>query len=123
MTLADRLRRLREDSKFTKRYVAHIAGVSDVVVGYWESGRIEEIGHQRLMAVARVYGLSLTDLIGDRKPHWTDKHMRRDGAEWVGFDEAGLELTRGARRDDVRDAMVIHSHEINQAEGANTCSR
>jgi hypothetical protein len=45
-----------------------------------------------------------------RVPHWTDPHIQWDGSEWVGYDEAGLELTRNVERDKVRDALVIYSH-------------
>lgn len=45
-----------------------------------------------------------------RVPHWTDPHILWDGSEWVGYDEAGLELTRNVERDKVRDELVIYSH-------------
>lgn len=43
-----------------------------------------------------------------RVPHWTDNHILWQGSEWVGYDEAGLELIRNAERDKVRDALVVY---------------
>lgn len=45
-----------------------------------------------------------------RVPHWTDPHILWDGKDWVGYDEAGLELARNTERDKVRDELVIYSH-------------
>jgi len=45
-----------------------------------------------------------------RVPHWTDPHIQWDGKDWVGYDEAGLELARSTERDKVRDELVIYSH-------------
>ncbi|WP_148254417.1 helix-turn-helix domain-containing protein [Aidingimonas lacisalsi] len=61
--LGARIKRLREHAKLNKAALARQVGVSDVTIGYWESGEIKQIGHTRLVALAEALGCGLDELL------------------------------------------------------------
>jgi len=63
--LGDTIREHRERLLISKAELARRVGVSDVSVLYWESGKIEEIGHNNLIRLARALGLTVSELVGD----------------------------------------------------------
>ncbi|GHC33381.1 helix-turn-helix domain-containing protein [Aidingimonas halophila] len=63
--LGTRIKRLRESAKLNKAALARRVGVSDVTIGYWESGEIKQIGHTRLVALAEALDCGLEELLID----------------------------------------------------------
>lgn len=46
--------------------------------------------------------------------HWTDEHIIKQGDEYVGYDEAGLEYCRHSQRDAVKHSLILYDgHEAN----------
>jgi len=72
--LGARIKSLREMRGLTKRDLASRAGISDVAVGYYESGEIAQIGHERLMGLAGGLGVTVSELVGD--PGWVAEQAR-----------------------------------------------
>lgn len=72
--LGGRIKSLREKRGLTKRDLASRAGISDVAVGYHESGEIAQIGHERLMGLAGGLGVAVSELVGD--PEWVTEQAR-----------------------------------------------
>ncbi|WP_309244142.1 S24 family peptidase [Paenibacillus sp. GbtcB18] len=61
------LRKLREDKGISKAELARRVGVSDVTVGYWETGKTEpRMG--KVEMVADVLGVTVDELLFDVKP-------------------------------------------------------
>ena len=63
--IGTRLTAFREAAGMNKQQLARRAGVSDVSIGYWESGTIKQIGHERLMALADALDITVSELVGD----------------------------------------------------------
>ncbi|WP_275286949.1 helix-turn-helix domain-containing protein [Halomonas elongata] len=62
-TLGPRIKQLRMEAQLNKAALARRVGVSDVTISYWESGTIKQIGHARLVALARALGCPLSTLL------------------------------------------------------------
>lgn len=63
--LKHKIRDLREAAGMSKATLARAVGVTDVTVGYWESGAIKNIGADKLIKLANTFGLSVSDLLDD----------------------------------------------------------
>ncbi|MDT8894164.1 helix-turn-helix transcriptional regulator [Halomonas sp. I1] len=66
-TLGPRIKQLRMEAQLNKAALARRVGVSDVTISYWESGTIKQIGHERLVALARALGCPLSALLDGSK--------------------------------------------------------
>ncbi|MBB3191490.1 helix-turn-helix domain-containing protein [Halomonas cerina] len=62
-TLGPRIKQLRLEAKLNKAALARRVGVSDVTISYWESGAIKQIGHERLVALAKALNCPLSMII------------------------------------------------------------
>jgi transcriptional regulator with XRE-family HTH domain len=77
-SLGPRIKALRLEAKLNKAALARRVGVSDVTISYWESGAIKQIGHERLVALAKALECSLSRLIeGDQKHLAAPLYLRR----------------------------------------------
>lgn len=63
--LSKRIKQLREEAGINKAGLARRIGVSDVSVHYWESGAISHIRHNNLERLARVFGLTVSELLNE----------------------------------------------------------
>ena len=61
--LSDRLKRLRNQAGLSQQRAADSIGVSRVAVTKWESGQTKDIRHDSLMGLARLYGISIEELL------------------------------------------------------------
>lgn len=79
--LGQRIALERERLGVTRAALARLVGVSDVSVHYWERGVIKQIGHNNLLALARVFGLTVSELLDDPmlgdKPDALTEYARR----------------------------------------------
>lgn len=55
----------RTRAGLSKGELARRIGVSDVSIGYWETGVTVQIGHLRLLSLAAALGIAASELIGD----------------------------------------------------------
>lgn len=62
--IASTIKYHRERLGLNKAALARAAGVTDVLINYWERGDIKQIGHRRMMALAKVFDISLDELMG-----------------------------------------------------------
>src|SRR4051812_20847483 len=67
-----RLRRLRENKKFTMKEVAKRIGVPETTYREWEYGRM--IQGQPYVAMASVFGVSLSELLAGKVTHSLEIH-------------------------------------------------
>ena len=65
MTFANNLKARREALGMNKASLAEKVGVSDVTIGYWESGSITSVGHHNLLNLAWALNTSVGALIGE----------------------------------------------------------
>lgn len=63
--LSARATALREARGMTKVELARRMGVSDALIGSIENGTIKQVGHLRLTAMARAFGLTVSELLGE----------------------------------------------------------
>lgn len=63
--LKTKIRTLRLDAGMNKAELARAVGVSNVNILYWETGAIKQIGHKRLMKLAEVFGITVSELLDD----------------------------------------------------------
>lgn len=63
--LGERISQERQRLGLTRAGLARRVGVSDVSVHYWEKGVTQAIGHRHLLALARVFGLTVSELLDD----------------------------------------------------------
>ena len=63
--LNHKIKELRKAADMNKTQLAKAVGVSDVTISYWESGAIKQIGSDRLVSLANVFGLSVSELLDD----------------------------------------------------------
>lgn len=63
--LGRRIRRLREAAGLSKAELAKRVGVSDVAVGYWESGESKTVNSANLVSLGIALGISVSDLLDD----------------------------------------------------------
>ena len=76
--LGPRIKALREEAKLNKAALARRVGVSDVTISYWESGAIKQIGHERLVSLARALECPLSRLLeGDSSNRAAPLYLRR----------------------------------------------
>ncbi|MBS9404493.1 helix-turn-helix transcriptional regulator [Halomonas sp. TRM85114] len=68
-SLGPRIKALRLEAKLNKAALARRVGVSDVTISYWESGAIKQIGHERLVALAKALECPLSSLIEGSQKH------------------------------------------------------
>jgi transcriptional regulator with XRE-family HTH domain len=61
--LSERIARLRIEKQLSQRAVGGACGVSHVAVGKWESGQTENIKLANLLALARLFGMSASELL------------------------------------------------------------
>lgn len=73
-TLGERIKQLRHDAGLSKAGLARLVGVSDVSVHYWESGIIQQIGHERLLSLSNALGCTVDYLLAGNieQKHLTD---------------------------------------------------
>lgn len=64
MLFGDRLKMLREDKDITQKQLGQIVGVSDRVIGYYESNNRFPKDENTLKALADYFGVSLDYLLG-----------------------------------------------------------
>jgi len=64
-TFPERIMRLRTERRLSKAALSRRVGVSDVTVHYWESGKIAEIGHTKLLGLAQALGITVSELLDD----------------------------------------------------------
>ncbi|MFP4137184.1 MAG: helix-turn-helix domain-containing protein [Halomonas sp.] len=77
-SLGQRIKALRLEAQFNKAELARRVGVSDVTISYWESGSIKQIGHERLVALARALECPLSRLLeGDASGRAAPLYLRR----------------------------------------------
>lgn len=62
-TISDRLKRLRNRAGLSQQRAADALGVSRVAVTKWESGQTKDIRHDSLMGLARLYKLTIEELL------------------------------------------------------------
>ncbi|MGO2241110.1 MAG: helix-turn-helix domain-containing protein [Halomonas sp.] len=62
--IGKRIQYYREKTGLNKAALAKEIGVSDVSVGYWESGQIKQIGHDRLAKLSIALNVSIEELLG-----------------------------------------------------------
>lgn len=63
--LQERLKELRKDKKLNKSQLARMVEVSDVTVGYWESGAIKAITSENLIKLAGALEITVSELVDD----------------------------------------------------------
>lgn len=63
--LKDNIKKHRERHGLTKAALARLVDVSDVSVSYWESGHIKNIGSSHLLALGKVFGITVSELLDD----------------------------------------------------------
>lgn len=86
--LKHKIKELREAAGMTKADLSRAVEVTDVTVGYWESGEIKQIGSEKLLKLADVFGISVSELLDDPR---ADK----SGLEWA------LSVSEGSDRPEV----------------------
>ncbi len=59
-----RIKARRLELELSKAGLAHLVGVSDVSVGYWESGEILQVGHLNLVRLCQALRCSPAWLLG-----------------------------------------------------------
>lgn len=64
-TLGERIATQRQVKGLNKAALARLVGVSDVAIGYWESGEIRQIGHEHLLKLAKALDTSVSELLDD----------------------------------------------------------
>lgn len=84
-SLGPRIKALRLEADLNKAALARRVGVSDVTISYWESGAIKQIGHERLVALAKALECPLSRLIeGDDSGMATPLYLDRQApAPWL----------------------------------------
>ena len=63
--LKDKIKALREAAEMNKAQLGRAVGVSDVTVGYWESGAIKTMSADNLLKLSGVFGLSVSEMLDD----------------------------------------------------------
>lgn len=76
MELKHKIKELREAAGMNKAQLARAVGVSDVNVGYWETGSVKQIGSDKLVKLASTFGISVSELLDDPLKD-------KPGLEWV----------------------------------------
>lgn len=71
--LARRVRTLRAAHGWTLEELAHLAGLKVAHLSAIETGRINNPGYQSLIALSRVFGLSLDEFLGLRDARLSEK--------------------------------------------------
>ena len=64
-SISDRIRRLRTQAGISQQQVADAVGVSRVAVTKWESGQTKDMRIDSLKGIAKLFGISLEDLLND----------------------------------------------------------
>lgn len=64
-TLAERIKSHRERIGYNKARLSREVGVSDVTIHYWEIGQFNSIRHIHLQRIAVLFGITVSELIGD----------------------------------------------------------
>ncbi|MCL7938845.1 helix-turn-helix domain-containing protein [Halomonas sp. ATCH28] len=90
-SLATRILQLREAAGLTKADLARCIGVSDVTIGYWETGNIKQIGHERLLTLASAFGISVSELLDDPMLVKRDARIRVGNCPRCGIQESPVE--------------------------------
>lgn len=65
MELKEKIKELRKAAGINKAQLGRMVEVSDVTIGYWESGAIKNIGSSHLLALSQAFGVSVSDLLDD----------------------------------------------------------
>lgn len=63
--LKTKIRELRLNAGMNKAELARAVGVSDVSVHYWENGAIKQIGSDHLLSLAKVFNITVSELLDD----------------------------------------------------------
>lgn len=63
--LKDKIKKLRLEAGLNKAELARAVGVTDVSVHYWENGTIKQVGSNRLLKLAKVFGITVSELLDD----------------------------------------------------------
>lgn len=74
--LKHKIKELREAAGMNKAQLGRAVEVTDVTVGYWESGAIRNIGSDKLLKLAGVFGVSVSEMLEDPRKDKT-------GLEWA----------------------------------------
>lgn len=90
--LKHKIKELREAAGMNKAQLGRAVEVTDVTVGYWESGAIRNIGSDKLLKLAGVFGVSVSEMLEDPRKDKT-------GLEWAAarcraLQEQGFEHSR-----------------------------
>lgn len=80
--LAEALRARRAAANYTQEYVAETLGVSRQAVSKWESGASEP-STANLMALARLYQVTVDELLGGPAPNPTPGEAHLDQRGWI----------------------------------------
>ena len=67
-SIGERIRRLRTEASLSQQKVADAVGVSRVAVTKWESGQTRDMRHESLMGLAKLFGISLDELLSGMEP-------------------------------------------------------
>lgn len=117
-SLGDRIKQMRLREGLSKARLASKVGVSDVAIGYWESGEITQIGHERLQTLATVLGVTLSELVGD--PEWGSRLARaRQEGMMQGAAVAMAMLTAG---DGVTIEEVLNAFGVRSGDDLTGCA-
>lgn len=66
MTTGTKIRRLREQKRWSQEELAHRVGVSQVTIGNWEQGK--SIKHEYLQALAQALDVTVVFLLEESQP-------------------------------------------------------
>lgn len=70
-TIGQRIRRYREERQLTQQEVGDAVGRSRVAVSKWESGNTKDLKRDSLVGIAKLFGVSLEELLGATSLHST----------------------------------------------------
>lgn len=81
LKLGERIHYYRTQKGLDKASLARIVGVSDVSIGYWESGHISEVGHRKLCRLCQALGVSLDSLLADEMKAQSNEGLSQEDQE------------------------------------------
>lgn len=73
--------------KMNKAALARAIDVTDVSIGYWESQAIKEIGHKKLITMAGIFGVSVSELLEDPMQSVNNSQVARRALDMVKADQ------------------------------------
>lgn len=85
--LKEKIKKHRLRLKLNKAQLAREVNVTDVTVSYWESGAIKQIGSGKLISLASVFGMSVSELLEDPMQSVNNSQVARRALDMVKADQ------------------------------------